>query len=487
MLKQTLTLCAAALTLSAAAQQKANIVFIGNSITQGAMLEDVDKNAPPAVAARTVGETIEGLEVNFTNLGISGATTTDWHPTQGKLYPSAVEAANTYAAQPDALLIFSISLGTNDSASDTVNGPARTDEQYTENLKTLIDSLALRFPDAHFVLHQPLWYSDNTYNTARYLVEGQQRLDGYRKDVLKIVEDYRQTTDKVHIGDCTAWDIFRGHGWLYRSENGKAGTFFLHPNQEGADLLGKLWAQPIIGVVRTMQPKTVTLKSGAKLYVYASRSGKADKAVVILPGGGYTHLATQHEGTHVANWMSENDVTAFVLLYTMPNGNPDIPNTDAKEAIEYARDHAAELGDYKEVGIMGSSAGGHLASTVATHTKLVDFQILLYPVISMDPELTHRGSHDNLLGANASESLNKKYSNDLQTSKKTPRAFIALSLDDTVVPPATNGIPYAQALTKNGVAATLLCYPSGEHGWGFRDSFTYSKVWKAELLKFLKD
>lgn len=230
----------------------------------------------------------------------------------------------------------------------------------------------------------------------------------------------------------------------------------------------------------------IVLPSGAELLVFNARQqDTVSKAVIIFPGGGYCHLAKEHEGKDVAAWMSANGVTAFVLYYNFPKGDPSTPNTDAKEAFDYARAHASELGGYTKLGVMGSSAGGHLASTVATHTKLADFQILLYPVISMDTTLTHRGSHDFLLGNAPLAEDELMFSNDKQVTGETPEAFIALSLDDDVVPAIPNGVAYAKSLVENGVSTTLVCYPRGGHGWGWRESFEFASEWKSELSKFL--
>lgn len=230
----------------------------------------------------------------------------------------------------------------------------------------------------------------------------------------------------------------------------------------------------------------VTLPSGADLLVFkAPVQDSVSKAVIILPGGGYCFLAQEHEGKDVAAWMNSKGITAFVLLYQFPNGDSSIPNRDAAEAFDYARSHSSELGGYAKVGIMGSSAGGHLASTVATHTPAADFQILLYPVITMDTLTTHRGSHDFLLGAHPTPEAELLFSNERQVSAQTPPAFIALSLDDDIVPALPNGVAYAQALAQKGVSTTLLCYPRGGHGWGWRTSFEFSSQWKAELEKFL--
>lgn len=128
-------------------------------------------------------------------------------------------------------------------------------------------------------------------------------------------------------------------------------------------------------------------------------------AIIMCPGGGYTRLAMDHEGHDMAQWFNTQGITYAVLKYRMPNGHSDIPLSDAHQAIRLMREHAKEW-NFTKLGIMGASAGGHLASTAATHYTAEtrpDFQILLYPVVSMNPTLTHKGSHDNLLGKNPSK------------------------------------------------------------------------------------
>ena len=140
-----------------------------------------------------------------------------------------------------------------------------------------------------------------------------------------------------------------------------------------------------------------------------------------------------------------------------------------------------------DVGIMGSSAGGHLASTIATHAESdakPNFQILFYPVITMDPAFTHQGSHDNLLGKKAKKKQEMLYSNDTQVNRTTPRAWIALSDDDTVVLPA-NGFNYYFECYRHDVEASLHVYPSGGHGWGIRPAFRFHTEMMAELKAWL--
>ena len=228
----------------------------------------------------------------------------------------------------------------------------------------------------------------------------------------------------------------------------------------------------------------------AKIWVYLTKKEEAvGRAVIIYPGGGYQHLAMKHEGHDWAPLFNNMGIAAIVLKYRMPNGNKDIPISDAEEAIKLVRRNASKWGiNTNDIGIMGSSAGGHLASTVATHAKgnsKPDFQILFYPVITMMPDITHKGSHDNLLSEKAKKKDEKEYSNDQQVSRITPRAFIALSDDDHVVLPA-NGVNYYIELYRHDVPATLHVYPTGGHGWGNRDSFKYHNEMQLELKAWLR-
>lgn len=214
-------------------------------------------------------------------------------------------------------------------------------------------------------------------------------------------------------------------------------------------------------------------------------------AIIMCPGGGYGGLAISHEGYDMAPWFNTQGITYVVLKYRMPNGHYEVPLSDAEQAIRLVRQHAAEWGvNPQRVGIMGASAGGHLAASLATlyssEKTRPDFQILFYPVISMLKGVTHGGSRKNLIGENPSQELELKYSLERQVSPRSPQAFIMLSADDGAVLPI-NGIGYFLALRDQKVPATLHVYPTGEHGWGFRDNFMYKRQWTEELEKWLRD
>ena len=232
----------------------------------------------------------------------------------------------------------------------------------------------------------------------------------------------------------------------------------------------------------------------AELTVYLPDAKKATgRAVVCCPGGGYSHLAMDHEGHQWATFFNNQGIALIVLKYRMPHGNPMVPISDAEQAIKTVRKNAVNWHiDRTQIGIMGFSAGGHLASTVATHSTgeaTPNFQILFYPVVTMDMGFTHKGSHDNLLGTNHSKKewrrLEADYSNDLRVNRTTPRAFLALSDDDKVVP-AANGFSYYEQLYKHDVPASIHIYPTGGHGWGYRESFEYHYQMIFELKAWLE-
>lgn len=233
-------------------------------------------------------------------------------------------------------------------------------------------------------------------------------------------------------------------------------------------------------------PNKNGLQDTAYIKVFLPDAKRATgRAVVICPGGGYARLAMDHEGTQWAPFFNNMGIATIVLHYRMPNGNAKVPISDAEEALRTVRRNAKNWHiNASDIGIMGFSAGGHLASTIATQSKgdaKPNFQILFYPVITMMQGYTHQGSHDNLLGYNASKKDEQKFCSDLQVTRVTPRACLLLSDDDHAVLPI-NSVNYYAELYRHDVPASIYVYPTGGHGWGMNTSFAYH----TEMLLNLK-
>ena len=217
------------------------------------------------------------------------------------------------------------------------------------------------------------------------------------------------------------------------------------------------------------------------------------RAVVDCPGGGYTHLAMQHEGHDWAEYYNAQGIALVVLKYRMPKGDRNIPLGDAYQAIRTVRDSAKVWNiNPRNVGIQGFSAGGHLASAVSTHAPMdarPDFSIFFFFFISMNEKESHKGSCVGFLGdARNDEKLQHEWSSNRAVRRHmTPPAILILTNDDTVVPPATNGAAYYSAMRKAGNDCTMFCYPYGGHGFGFRSNWRYHDLMLAELTQWLND
>jgi acetyl esterase/lipase len=244
-----------------------------------------------------------------------------------------------------------------------------------------------------------------------------------------------------------------------------------------------------------------------KLTIYLPKKGNTGMGVVICPGGGYGGLAVKHEGHDIAKKLQENGIAGFVLEYRMPNTpyvdtkyKEFVPLIDAQRAILLVRENASKWGVKKnKVGILGNSAGGHLASTAGTHfneekipnpyhTDLrPSFMVLNYPVISFADSITHNGSRNNLIGVKGVPlELEKiqKYSNELQVSLNTPPTFLIHAMDDTVVP-VENSLLFMAALQQHKVPVELFLYSHGGHGFGL-DNAQKETDWFNSCLKWLK-
>ena len=233
-----------------------------------------------------------------------------------------------------------------------------------------------------------------------------------------------------------------------------------------------------IAVVRKVQEPNIQV-------FLPSKRNATRQAVVICPGGGYGVLAYDWEGTDIAKWLNSHGIAGIVLKYRLPSADSqvdphEVPLMDAQRAVRLVRQHAEEWNiDPDQVGVMGFSAGGHLASTLATHfdkgnsgsdkevdtfSSRPDFAILGYPVISLKEHISHLGSRNNLLGKSPSDELVNYYSNDLQVSPDTPPTFTFHSLDDKTVPVQLSLLFY-EALINHQVPAEMHLYPIGGHGY----------------------
>ena len=277
----------------------------------------------------------------------------------------------------------------------------------------------------------------------------------------------------------------------------------------------KVWPHGVPGSIPNLQytEESVTSNDGIErvskvsdptITVFLPAKEKAKgAAIVVCPGGGYGILAINHEGYGLAPWMNNAGIACIVLKYRLPDDaimkNKSIgPLQDVQEAIRIVRRNAQEWGlDPHKIGVMGFSAGGHLAATASTlydekvydHDTISarpDFSVLLYPVISMQPDMTHGGSRQRLLGADPDKQTLEHFSNELQVTGRTPMAFLIHSADDKSVP-VQNSISYALALKQNTVPVELHIFEKGGHGYGLAGTRTSSESqWPALCLAWLR-
>jgi len=277
----------------------------------------------------------------------------------------------------------------------------------------------------------------------------------------------------------------------------------------------KLWPDGIPGSVRSdtyIEEPTVTdgvpvrfvRVTEPTLSVFLPPSGKTTgTAVLICPGGGYTALAFDHEGNAIARWLNDNGIAGIILKYRLPSDlimkDKSIgPLQDAQEAMRIIRRNAKAWNlNPRRIGVIGFSAGGHIASTLSTHysdkvydtrdttSARPDFSILVYPVITFDASFTHAGSRRNLIGENPSEETIRYFSNELQINEKTPPAFLVHSGDDKAVP-VKNSIVYYQGLKKFNITSELHVFEKGGHGYGLSVGKGTQSAWPGLCISWLK-
>lgn len=251
----------------------------------------------------------------------------------------------------------------------------------------------------------------------------------------------------------------------------------------------------------------ISLVQSPEITVYLpAKKTATGQAVIICPGGGYRYLSYNWEGSDPARLLSAKGIAAIVLKYRLPNSKSNIaphlsPLMDAKRAIRTVRYYATKWGIKKDaIGIMGFSAGGHLASTLGTHfdsgdlkaadsieqqSSRPDFMVLVYPVISMSKPIMHAGSRNNLVGDKADSSLARLYSNELQVTKETPPTFLLHATDDKSVP-VENSLLFYQALKDNNVPAEMHVFPKGGHGFGLGIGLGSVESWMHLCIAWLR-
>lgn len=269
------------------------------------------------------------------------------------------------------------------------------------------------------------------------------------------------------------------------------------PNYKASDLKERWDSTDVVRISNVQMPDITVFLPSKKI--------STGQAVIICPGGGYRILAYDLEGEDIAKFWNSKGIAAIVLKYRLPNENQVVPYKsplmDAQRAMRMVRFHAVEWNiDPEKIGIMGFSAGGHLASTLSTHYDTgnlsskdpvermscrPDFSILVYPVITFTRDFQHSGSHHNLLGENPDVELSKHFSNELQITDDTPPAILIHASDDRGVP-VDNSIVYYKALVNHGINTELHVYSKGGHGFGLASGKDHLSGWSEQCYEWLR-
>ncbi|MEZ6061709.1 MAG: GDSL-type esterase/lipase family protein [Planctomycetaceae bacterium] len=470
--------------------QPVSVVLIGDSISTGCNASGWASGAPfqpayPELLQRHL-EASYGASVQLTNLSVGGMAT----PWMLTMIEKVVEP------KPDLVII---AFGMNDSAG-------RSAEEYQANTKAAIAKIRESLPDCEFVLVATM------LGNPDWTLLKQELFPQYRDALAELCEP------GIVLADVTSvWTEFLKR----KQDRDLTGNGVNHPNDFGhrvyAQVLSTLLVSPAaFAAAQQASPKAapepieVSLWNGKapngdgtfddadpKITVHRPSSGNGT-VVVICPGGGYGGLVTDAEGHGIAEWLNGHEITGVVLEYRLPAGRPYVPLLDAQQAIRTVRANAKAWNiDPSRVGIIGFSAGGHLASTAATHfdsgdssatdpvarqSSRPDFAILVYPVVTMD-ETTHAGCRKNLLGPNPAPEMIELFSNEKQVTKKSSPTFLTHAVDDKAVS-ADNSRLFFEALKGNGVPTEYLELPSGGHGLNGYQGPMWD-AWQKQSLEWL--
>lgn len=465
-----------------------SIVLLGDSISTGCNASGWAGGAPFQPAF--FGLLQENLQHHYqnrialTNLSVGGKDT-KWALTQ---------VDEVVKADPDLVII---AFGMNDSAG-------RSAEEFKANTKALIEQIQKKQPRAEFILVAPMLGNRDWIRLKHEL------FPQYRDALAEL------TQPGVALADMTSlWTEFFKH----KQDWDLTGNGVNHPNDFGHRVYAQVLSTLLIPEDETnaasetsLPPEVFSLWDG-KAPIGADQFEEADvkltlhrpvkpngAAIVICPGGGYQRVVTGGEGHGIAAWLNRHGVTGIVLEYRMPDGRTFVPLMDAQRAIRTARAHAKDWDiDPAKVGIMGFSAGGHLASTAATHfdagdsqaqdsinrqSSRPDFAILVYPVVTMG-ETTHGGSKKNLLGPDPTPEMIELFSNEKQVTDQTPPIFLAHAVDDKPVPIKNSQALYA-ALQEKQIPSKLLELPDGGHGLNGYKGPSWD-AWQKQSLEWLAE
>ena len=468
-------------------QQPVSIVLLGDSISTGCNASGwagVSPWQPPY--QELLAEHLKhctSSEVTLTNLAVGG-TSTPWGVTR---------IADVVAAKPDLVIL---AFGMNDSSG-------RPADEYKSNIAEMMAKTRESLPDTEFILVATM------LGNPDWVTLKQDLFPQYRDALVQLTQPGVALADLTSIWEELLhrkkdWDL-TGNGvnhpndFCHRIYAQVLSTLLLPPATESATTHLKdpyamrLWPEQAPAGDGTFET------SDAKITVHLPKNNSGS-AVVICPGGGYGGLVTGAEGHGIAKWLNSHGIAGIVLEYRLPAGRPFVPLLDAQRAIRLVRSNAAAWNiNPSQIGIMGFSAGGHLASTAATHfddgdksavdpldrlSNRPDFAVLVYPVVTMD-ENTHRGSRTNLLGPNPSQDLLDLFSNEKQVTSETPPIFLTHAVDDVPVP-CVNSQAMFDALQAANVPSKYLELSSGGHGLNGYKGLMWD-AWQEQSLEWLAE